>query len=158
METVRDPAGELSIDVLDGLQSLLDKSLLRRKDGPGREPRLVLLETIHEYAREKLGASGEQAALRHRHLAWCPALAEDARSELGGPRQLEWLDRLEVEHDNLRGALSWAKESGAADEGLRLAGALWGFWSIRGYFGEGRRWSWCSYPPRNRMLPERARL
>ena len=140
VEAVCDPAGELGIDVLDGVQSLLDKSLLRREDGPGGEPRLVLLETMQEYAREKLAASGEQATVRDRHLAWCLALAEEAEPALNGPRQLEWLDRLEAEHDNLRAALSWAKECGAAEAGLRLAGALWRFWVIRGYFGEGRGW------------------
>ncbi len=138
VETVCDPAGELGIEVLDGVQSLLDKSLLRREDGPGREPRLVLLETMQEYAREKLGASGEQGTLRDRHLAWCLALAEEAEPELRGPRQTEWLDRLEAEHDNLRAALSWARQCGAAEAGLRLAGALTVFWFIRGYYGEGQ--------------------
>ncbi len=127
-------------DILDGLTSLVDKSLLRQEDGPGGEPRFRMLETIQEYGLERLAASGEEASVRRRHAAWCLTLAEQAEPGLVGPDQDGWMDRLETEHDNFRAALGWAMETGDAETGLRLTGALWWFWQIRGYLGEGRAW------------------
>jgi tetratricopeptide (TPR) repeat protein len=138
IETICDPEGEL--DTLDGLESLLEKSLLRQEEGPGGEPRFVMLETIHEYAREKLGESGEAEEVRRRHAEHFLALAEEAEPELKGARQLEWLDRLEEEHDNLRAALGWCFERGETEVGLRIAGALSWFRYVRGHLSEGRRW------------------
>ena len=137
IEAVCDPDGELGLDPLDGVQSLLHKSLLQREDGHDGTPRLVLLETMHEYARERLAASGEQAVLATRHLGYFLALAEDAAPRLTGAEQGRWLDTLEIEHENLRGALRWAHASGAVAEELRLAGALWRFWYLRGHLTEG---------------------
>jgi predicted ATPase/class 3 adenylate cyclase len=140
IEAVCDAQGDLPVDVLDGVESLVDKSLLREEEGPGGEPRFVMLETVHEYAREKLEESGEAEELRRLHARYFLALAEEAEPELKGPRQYEWLERLEAEHDNIRAALSWVLEEGEIELGLRLAGALRRFWHVRGYFDEGRRW------------------
>jgi predicted ATPase len=90
----------------------------------GGEPRFVMLETIHEYARERLEESGEEQEIKHAHAEYFLALAEEAEPELEGADQLEWLERLEEEHDNLRAALSWSLGGGDAELGLRIAGAL----------------------------------
>jgi tetratricopeptide (TPR) repeat protein len=100
-----------------------------------------MLETIREYAREKLQQSGEAEELGRVHAEYFLALAEEAEPELGGPQDKEWLERLEAEHDNLRAAISWTLERGEdAEVALRLAGALWPFWEAHGHYGEGRRW------------------
>jgi predicted ATPase/class 3 adenylate cyclase len=137
IEEVCDPEGEL--DALDGVESMVDKSLLRQEETDG-EPRFVMLETIHEYAREKLEESGEAEEIKHSHAAYFLALAEEAEPKLKGHEQLEWLERLEAEHDNFRAALSWSLGGGDAELGLRLASALWWFWYVRGHLSEGRRW------------------
>jgi predicted ATPase/class 3 adenylate cyclase/Tfp pilus assembly protein PilF len=142
----------LEIDILDGVESLVSKSLLRQEEGTGGEPRFVMLETIHEYSREKLQESGEAEPLRSQHALYFMRLAEEAEPQLEGPNLVEWLNRLEEEHDNLRAALGWAlgQEVGPEDEqqeeadrielGLRLAGALALFWISHGHYSEGRRW------------------
>jgi predicted ATPase/class 3 adenylate cyclase len=137
-EEVCDPEGKL--DALEVVGSLLEKSLLRREEGVGGEPRFVMLETVHEYAREKLEESGQAEEVKRKHAEYFLALADEADRELKGPHQLEWLQRLESEHDNMRAALSWAKGRQKNELGLRLAGALWRFWWTRGYDSEGRRW------------------
>ena len=125
-------------DVLEDLALLVDKSLLRQAEGPDGEPRFGMLETIREYAAERLEASGEAETPRRRHAEYFLALAEQAAPELLGPRQGAWLDRLEREHDNLRAALAWALERGEEALGLRLAAVLGHFWAVRGYLGEGQ--------------------
>jgi predicted ATPase/transcriptional regulator with XRE-family HTH domain len=110
LDTVCNYDGQLQLDVLEGVQSLLDKSLLQQREGRDGEPRLWLLETIHEYAREKLGESGEAPALKKEHALYFMSLAEEAEPHLTGKHQQEWLDRLEDEYDNLRAALVWAGE------------------------------------------------
>jgi predicted ATPase/class 3 adenylate cyclase len=132
--------GGLPVDVLDGLSSLVDKSLLRQEEGVGGEPRFAMLETIHEYAREKLEQSGDAEEIKRAHAQYFLVLAEEAEPELFGPRDVEWLERLEVEHGNMRAALSWALERAEAEPGLRLGGALWPFWEAHGHYSEGRRW------------------
>src|SRR5215204_6275239 len=140
VEAVCDAQGDLPVDSFEGVSSLLDKSLLRQEEGPNGEPRFVMLETVHEFAREKLGKSAEAEEIKRVHAQYFLALAEEARPELRGPNQLEWLERLEAEHDNMRAALSWALERKEVEVALRLGGALGWFWWMRGYYSEGRRW------------------
>jgi predicted ATPase len=140
IEAVCDAEADLPMDAFEGISSLLDKSLLRQEEGPNEEPRFVMLETIHEFAREKLGQSAEAEQIKRVHAEYFLTLAEEAHPELKGANQLEWLERLEAEHDNMRAALSWALERKEAEVSLRLGGALWWFWSMRGYHSEGRRW------------------
>jgi predicted ATPase/class 3 adenylate cyclase len=140
VEAICDTVGDLFIDVLEGLSSLLDKSLLRQTERAEEEPRFVMLETIREYARERLEVSGEAEEIRRVHAEYFLALAEQGASEQHGPEETVWLERLDLEHDNMRAALSWMLESEEAEPGLRLSGALWRFWWMRGHYSEGRRW------------------
>jgi predicted ATPase/class 3 adenylate cyclase len=140
MEAICDAEGDLPVEAFEGVSSLLDKSLLRQEEGPNGEPRFVMLETVHEFAREKLEESGEAEEIKRVHAQYFLTLAEEAYPELKGPNQIEWLERLEAEHDNMRAALSWALEGKEAEWALRLGGALSWFWSVRGHYGEGRRW------------------
>ncbi len=140
IESVCDALGDLSVDPFEGASSLLEKSLLGQEEGAEGEPRLVMLETIREYAREKLEESGGAEDTKRRHTEYMLALAEEGEPKLKGPNQLEWMERLEAEHDNLRAALSWAIGRRQADTALRLAGALWWFWLVRGNLSEGQRW------------------
>jgi len=127
-------------DVVDGIASLIDKSLLRQEERVG-ERRFRMLETIREYALDRLNAAGEADRFHRAHADCYLELAERAESDLrGGGRQAEWLDVLKEDHDNLRAALSWFIRNGPADHGLRLGGALRRFWRSRGYLDEGREW------------------
>ena len=136
---------ETPTDVLDGMASLIDMSLLRQVEEEGEHTRLLMLATIREFALEALEASGEMERTRRAHATYYLALVEQAEFELGGPRQAAWLEQLEREHDNLRAALAWSLEQ-VGDEGiqqrqeiaLRLAGALYMFWWTRGHWSEGR--------------------
>jgi predicted ATPase/class 3 adenylate cyclase len=140
VEAICDAVGDFLVDVLEGLSSLVDKSILRQEEGVEEEPRFVLLETIREYARERLELSGEAAEIRRLHAEYFLALAEQGESKLREPEEVAWLERLDVEHDNMRAALSWTLQSEEAELGMRLARALWRFWWMRGHYGEGRRW------------------
>jgi predicted ATPase/class 3 adenylate cyclase len=130
-----------AVNVVDGMASLVDKSLLRQEDEAG-EPRFRMLETIREYALERLAVAGEAERLQYTHAGEYLAFAEEADAGLlGGGHQAEWLDRLEADHDNLRAALAWFARRGPAESGLRLAAALRRFWRARGYITEGRQWT-----------------
>jgi predicted ATPase/class 3 adenylate cyclase len=140
IDAICDAEGDLPVDTFEGVSSLMDKSLLRQEEGPGGEPRFVMLETVHEFAREKLKERSEAGEIQRTHAQYFLTLAEEAYPELKGADQLAWLDRLEAEHDNMRAALSWALERQEAEVATRLGGALWLFWFVRGYHSEGRRW------------------
>jgi predicted ATPase/class 3 adenylate cyclase len=138
-EAVCDPQ-ELGLDPLDGLASLVDKSLIRRVEPPGRPSRFSMLETIREFGQEQLGASGELEPVRRRHAQHFLALAEAAEPHLTAQDQGEWLDRCDTEHANIRAALRWAVDQGDAAAAQTAAAALWRFWQQRGHLAEGRRW------------------
>jgi len=149
LEAVEEVCGGdgLEIDVLDGLSSLIDKSLawwareerIADDQAPG-EPRYAMLETIREYALELLVESGEAARARARHAAYYVRVAAEAEPRLLGPDQASWLERLAWEVDNLRAALRWARESGDSALELDLASRLGQFWLMRDHYDEGRAW------------------
>jgi tetratricopeptide (TPR) repeat protein len=148
------------ISILEGVTSLLNKSLIVRigmddaggGGDPYGDPRFSMLETIREYARERLRESGKESALERAHALYYRDLAERAEPHLlRGAKQAEWLDRIEGEHDNLRAALHWARttamrhgEAGgkaaaeALEIGLRIVGGVWRLWLTRGYQSEGK--------------------
>jgi predicted ATPase len=117
------------VNVLNGLESLVDKNLLKQTEVTD-EPRFEMLETIREYGLERLAQSGEAEALRQAHARYFMALAEEAEPHMFGPEQATWVKRLETEHDNLRAALAWTIDN-AIEIGVRLAGVLGRFWFFR---------------------------
>ncbi len=136
-------------DPLEPVAELHDVSLITVTEGADGEPRLGMLETIREYALERLEHDDDADGARRRHAEYYAAVAERAREQLEGPAQLTALDRLEAENDNLRAALAWSLETPAADTvgqgeratiGLRLVQALTAFWDWHGHATEGRRW------------------
>jgi predicted ATPase len=127
-------------EVIDLLASLVDKSLVRQLEGSDGEPRFGMLETIREYALARLEERGEVEELQRRHAERFLALAEAAEPELVRAGQAAWLQRLDEENGNIRVALAWSLRSGDVELGLRMAGSLVRFWSIRGHMAEGRRW------------------
>jgi predicted ATPase/class 3 adenylate cyclase/Tfp pilus assembly protein PilF len=131
---------EGTIDALDGLERLVEHSLIQTTGDGESEPRFRMLETIREYGLERLAESGEVVDTRSRHLGFFLDLAEQATLELTGPGQGAWLARLEAEHDNLRAALSSAATLSEDAPALRLAAALAPFWEARGHYSEGRDW------------------
>jgi predicted ATPase/DNA-binding CsgD family transcriptional regulator len=131
-------AGSDSLPVLDGLSALIDQSLLQQREQEDGEPRFTLLETIREYAWERLMEHGEAEAAQRKHARCFLALAEQAEPHLRSDGQNIWFDRLENDHENLRAALRWFAEQQDAESVLRLGGALWWFWWVRGYISEGR--------------------
>ncbi|HEY6057616.1 MAG TPA: tetratricopeptide repeat protein, partial [Candidatus Limnocylindrales bacterium] len=140
-EAVCNPGAELGLDTVDGLASLVDHSLLSSFEAPGAF-RFRMLETIREYGHELLAARGALDAIATRHLSYYRDLAETAvagRYFLGSD-QPAWLNRFELEHDNIRGALRRSVETRDGEDGLRLAAAIWRFWLQRGYLREGRLW------------------
>jgi predicted ATPase/DNA-binding CsgD family transcriptional regulator len=147
-ESARESGGQgeeqfTSSTPLDLVSALVDKSLLRPSEPVGAEPRYAMLETIREYGLEQLAVSGEEVATRDAHARYCLALAEQAGPALlmqEAAAQGRWLNQLEAEHGNLRGALTWLDETDAREMLLRLAGALWPFWYFHSHLSEGRRW------------------
>ena len=134
-EEVCSDRGIARADALDLLGALVDKSLVD-VERVGRAARYRFLETMRQYAREKLSESADGPDARARHLAWCAALACEAAPELHGPRQVEWFHRLAEEHDNIRAALEWAIGSGDTEAALTLASDINFFWNVRGHWTE----------------------
>jgi tetratricopeptide (TPR) repeat protein len=136
-ETVSGEAVE-DWEVLDLLTSLVDKSLAFAETHQ-EATRYRLLETVRQYARDRLLESGEGEAVRERHRDYFLHLAEEADTQLSGPEQARWYGRLETEHENLRAALAWCEQTaGGVRAGLRMVAALWRFWEVRGHIAEGR--------------------
>ena len=126
--------------LLDGLQSLVDKSLLRQNESGAGEARFEMLDTLREYALEQLAACGEEEATRRAHALFYLSVVEQAAQEIRGPAQVRWYRRLEAEQLNWRAALRWARESDEAILLARLATGLWRFWYRHGVRGEGLEW------------------
>ena len=126
-------------EVVAGVAALVSKSLLERRPDAAGGSRVVMLETIREYALERLDEQHETEELGQHHARWYTELAETAERQLTGRDQAHWLDVLGAEHANLRAALQWTVMH-ESPQALRLAGALWRFWWMRGHVSEGRRW------------------
>ena len=130
---------DLGAPVLDVLSTLVDDSLLRRMETRDGEVRFQMLETIREFAMERLGEEPDAAAVADRHARHYLSLAVQAEEHLVGDEQKSWLDRFDREHDNIRSALKWAVRSGNVETGQEAAGAIWRFWHQRGHLMEGRK-------------------
>jgi predicted ATPase len=130
-------AAEGELDLLEGIASLLDRSLLREAEAAGDEARFSMLETIREFAREQLAQRGEETELVRRHAHEFARFAEKANEGLRGDDQLRWFERLEAEHDNLRAAIDSSLTVGDDETALRLGGALGWFWYAHGHALEG---------------------
>jgi tetratricopeptide (TPR) repeat protein len=137
VEAVAGPADELGAVAIDALAALVEQSLVDSIPGPD-VPRYRLLETIQWFARERLDASGDAAVTGERHARAYLALAEQAASHMPGRHQVPWLDRLTIDHDNIRAAFAWAIEHNDAEVAHRLLAASWRFWQFRGHVTEGR--------------------
>jgi tetratricopeptide (TPR) repeat protein len=139
LEAAESVCGAENLHVMNLLTQLVDKSLVTVSESEGTETRYRLLETLRQYALEKLRAAGEEEMLRQKHRDWFLRLAEEAEPHLRGAEQGAWLNRLEAEYANLLAALDWmAARAQDTPLALRLAGALWNYWNIRGYWSEGR--------------------
>jgi predicted ATPase len=146
-EQVCNAAEELPMDLLEGLASLVDKSLLRQEEQTEGEARFWMLQTLREFGLERLRTAREEEATREAHALYYLSLAEEANRHVQGNEQSLWIAQLEQEHENLRAALSWLVEqsnlegragSQHAEGALRLCSAMRWFWTMRGYIREGR--------------------
>jgi predicted ATPase/serine/threonine protein kinase len=136
VEAVCDTKGDLGLDILDGMASMVDKSLVQQVEQVDAETRFLMLNTIREYALERLGESNDEAAARRAHAAYYLVLAEEGAGD--AVAHPEWLDRFELEHDNFRLALDYLIKTKETEWGLRLGAALFHFWETREYLTEGR--------------------
>jgi non-specific serine/threonine protein kinase len=139
VERVCSDSGLRQSTVLDLLEQLVDHSLLVVRE-EGGEARYRLLETVRQYAFERLIEAGEESSVRARHLAWHVELAERAAPDLFGADQPMWLERLARDHDNIRSALTYAIAHGHAASAMRLGAGIWKFWDVRGHATEGQKW------------------
>ena len=155
-EQVAQLAEQREFHVLDGLTSLVDKSLIRQVEGPDGEPRFEMLETIREYGSLQLHEEGEIETARRRHADYFLDLARRAESRLEGPDQALWFDLLEAEHSNVQAALDWLLGKGEVETAVRIGTALWWFWWVRGHFGE-MRWRMEQGLARSGTLPKALR-
>ena len=140
VDFVANPLGELGLDTLDGLTSLVDKNLVRRLDAAEGESRFGMLETIREYGLGRLSESGEEPAIRRRQADHWIQVAEQASAPASGAGHVAAIGSMDHDHDNFRAALGWALLSGEAEQGLRLAIALREYWRVGSHFREGVRW------------------
>jgi predicted ATPase/class 3 adenylate cyclase len=139
VEAVCGPPSEIGGDILDGLMALVDQSLLKVEETADGEPRFRLLDTIRAYAAEQLEANGELDRIQARHRDWYVTLVEQAAGELSGTAQRRWLDRLELEHDDIRAVLDRAVEVPDPPTAIGLAFDMWRFWQKHGHLAEARR-------------------
>ncbi len=135
---IADPDGDLGMDVLDGLESLADKSLVRVEPAIGGEPRFGLHPLLREYALERLDDADERAQVERRFAAMCADIAAAARPWMLGADATEWLARLDVEDHNFRAAVDWSLANGRPEDGLRIVGPVWRWYHQRGRLREGR--------------------
>jgi predicted ATPase/class 3 adenylate cyclase len=139
-EAIGNPEDDLDVDTLDALTVLVDNSLVRQTETKDAEPRFGMLETIREYAGELLTSGDDAAPARRRHADYFITLAHDGESHLTTDDQVQWLNRFELEHDNLQAAFHWTLDAGKPERGLATAAAMWRFWQQRGYLSVGRAW------------------
>jgi predicted ATPase/class 3 adenylate cyclase len=139
-EAVGNPEDDLGVDTLDALTVLVDNSLVRQTETKDAEPRFGMLETIREYAGELLASGDDAAPARRRHADYFLTLAHDGESHLTTDDQVQWLNRFELEHDNLQATFRWTLDAGEPERGLAAAAAMWRFWQQRGYLSVGRSW------------------
>lgn len=151
------PVEHSNLSTLDGVASLLDKSLLLQIEPEGEEPRLIMLTTIREYGQECLIDNGETEITQRAHAYYYVALVEEAEPHLKGKQQIQWLTRLERDQENLRAALAWLIEHLETELALRFCAALWHFWYLRGYWSEGRRWLEAALGQPQKTTPTLAR-
>ncbi len=139
LEAAEEVCGEeLSLDTLNGLESLLDKSLIRRTDA--RDVRFSMLEVIREFAAEKLAESGEAETVRKRHLTHILAFAQRAGSEADGEHEAEWRTRVRDESDNIRAAVGWALADRKPETVVQIASSIWPYWDMFGWMDEMHAW------------------
>jgi predicted ATPase len=138
-EAVCNPKQDLTVDIFEGVASLVDKSLVQQTADPRGEPRFLMLDTIREFGRECLKASGEEWASKA-HAAYYLVLAEEFATQGGGAAGTEWIGLFELEHANFNAALDWLVQTGNAEWGMRLGAALFQFWETREYLTEARDW------------------
>ncbi len=139
-EAVCNPSDELGIDLLDGMSSLADKSLIRPMESDGGEARFTMLQVLREFAGEQLDAGLDGDEIRRRHALHTANLVESAEPELVRTQIRRWQHRLHREEENIRAALKWAIDHGEVEIALRIAGALWHFWTYWLQVREGRLW------------------
>lgn len=158
-EAVCNTSRDLDIDLFEGVASLVDKNLVQNADQPGAESRFAMLETIREYALERLTLSGEEFPARRSHAAYCLVLAEEGNPELSPEDRDVWLSRCDLEIDNFRSALDWLFGVQHLEWGLRLCMALFRFWDMREHLTEGRsRLETILRLAGNRYSKERAKI
>jgi predicted ATPase len=140
VEAVCNTKRDLGVDAIEGLASLLDRSLVRAADSAGGGRRFGMLMTVREFGLEQLEKSGERDAVAYVHAAYCLVIAEEVVVRRSAAELADWLALCEVEHDNLRAALAYLVETGRADWALRLAVGLYRYWEHREHLAEGRAW------------------
>jgi predicted ATPase/DNA-binding XRE family transcriptional regulator len=158
-EAICSSVGDRTVDVMNGITSLLDHSLLQQEHGADTDSRLVMLETIREYALERLEASGESEPLLRRHTEYYLAMVEATVPAFSGEAYQAWVDQLDREHSNLRAALRGSLDRASWEIAARLCAVMWRFWWSQGYAQEAGRWLEELLPQRNLVsAPVRANL